>query len=326
MTQRGAGGPPESSSRSHRDILVRGPRRGLPFSKGLLSQSLLASAIDPSEAFEVAREIEDELVASGTREIDRNDLRAIAHRVLLRRSGDRAAERYLLWRSYEEPDVPVIVMLGGTSGVGKTSLALEVARRLGIGRALSTDSIRQVMRIMVAPGLIPAIHGSSYDAHLLLPREPGAEPTVIDGFRAQASAVSIGIRGCLDRAAEESANLVLDGVSLVPGMVDVESFRDRARVISLIVATIDEAALRERFRARAIGQKRRLPHRYLDNFDGILAIQRYLVRQAERHRFPVIDNVDFDDSVRQILCHVLDTLRGTDEEAASGTPSSVLPT
>lgn len=312
----------EQDPRLYQDIVVRGHRLGLPFSKGLLSQSLLPSAIDPSEAFEVAREIEEELIRSRIREIDRDDLRARAYQGLLRRAGETAADRYLLWRNFKEPDEPVVILLGGTAGVGKTSLALEVARRLEIGRALSTDSIRQVMRVMVAPALIPAIHGSSYDAHLRLPGEDGKQPTVIDGFRAQASAVSIGLCGCLERTLEESANLVVDGVSLLPGMIGLESIRDRAHIIFAIVATLDEAALRDRFRARAIGQHRRLPHRYLENFEGILAIQRYLVDQAHRHDLPIIDNVDFEESVREILCYVLDALRSDLSVRAGSDPGA----
>ena len=85
----------------------------------------------------------------------------------------------------------MILLLGGAAGVGKTSLALEVAHRLGIDRVLSTDAIRQIMRIMLSRELVPAIHGSSYDAYRAAPGSPATMP-VIEGFRAQASIVSVG--------------------------------------------------------------------------------------------------------------------------------------
>jgi len=302
------------------DILIRGEGDGLPFSKGVLSQSLLATAIDPGKAFAVAREIERELIASGVHEIARNELRALAYRALRHRAGEEAAERYLLWRRYQEPERPVILLLGGTSGVGKSSLALEVARRLGIGRVLSTDSIRQIMRILLSRELVPAIYGSSYDAYALLPRQEGRQPTVIDGFNAQVSAVSIGIRASLDRTVAESSNLVIDGVSIAPGWIDLDAYRNRAEVVFLLVAALDEQALRNRFVARATGQKQRLPHRYLENLDGILAVQRHLLALAERNRVPVVDNVSFDASVRLIIEHVMERLRqrseGTSADAA----------
>lgn len=308
--------PPERAHEpdSVSDILITGAGDGLPFSKGVLSQSLLASAIDPHDAFAAAREIEHELVASGVREISRPELRALACRVLRRRAGDEMAERYLLWRRYQEPERPVVILLGGTSGVGKTALALEVARRLGIGRVLSTDSIRQMMRLLLSHELLPAIYASSYDAYRLLPQEEGRAPGVIDGFRAQVQAVSVGVRAMIERTIDESANLVVDGVSLAPGWIDVASYRDRADVVFLLIAAVGEDVLRNRLTARATGQKRRLPHRYLENLTGILAIQDHLIQLAARHGVPVVDNVSFDDSVRQIIGHVMDALRGREPQ------------
>ncbi|MFP8881143.1 MAG: ATP cone domain-containing protein, partial [Myxococcota bacterium] len=291
------------------DITITGRGRGLPFSKGVLSQSLLAAAIEPSDAFDVARELEADLVTRGAREIERSELRGLAYETLTRRLGAQTAERYLIWRKYQEPERPVIILLGGAAGVGKTSLALEVAHRLGIGRMLSTDSIRQIMRLMLSPELAPAIHGSSYDAHTALRADSLGAEAVLAGFRAQTATVSVGIRASMDRAVSENASLVMDGVSVVPGLIDLESYAELADVIFLVVATLDEEAFRDRFAVRAAGQKRRSPHRYLENLDGILQIQDYFLEQADRHGVPIVDNISFDRSVLQIIRHVTETLR-----------------
>jgi 2-phosphoglycerate kinase len=291
------------------DITITGRGKGDPFSKGHLSQSLLAAALDPSDAFDVAREIERELLLHGTREIDRRALRRMAFEELSRRSGARAAERYLVWRKYQDPDRPVIILLGGAAGVGKTSLALEVAHRLGIGRMFSTDSIRQIMRIMLSPELAPTIHASSYDAFKQLAPEARGEDPVIEGFLSQASTVSIGVRASMDRAIAENASLVLDGVSIVPGLIDLDAYAERADLIFLIISTLDEDALENRFAARAARAAERAPHRYLQNLDSILRIQNHLLELAERHDVPIVDNVSFDQSVLQIIRHLTEKLR-----------------
>jgi 2-phosphoglycerate kinase len=230
-----------------------------PFSKGHLSQSLLAAALDPHDAFDVAREIERELVLRGIREIERRQLRRIAFEALTRQASAQAAERYLVWRKYQDPERPVIILLGGAAGVGKTSLALEVAHRLGIGRMLSTDSIRQIMRIMLSQDLIPTIHASSYDAHKLLPPEAQGEDPVIEGFLSQASTVSVGVRASMDRAISENASLVVDGVSIVPGLIDLDAYAGLADVIFLMISTLDEDAFESRFVARAASAGPPLP-------------------------------------------------------------------
>jgi 2-phosphoglycerate kinase len=301
------------------EITITGRGRGLPFSKGILSQSLLAAAIEPNDAFDVARDIERDLVSRGTREVDRRELRKLAYEVLSRRMGGEAARRYLVWRKYQDPDRPVIILLGGTAGVGKTSLALEVAHRLGIGRMLSTDSIRQIMRLMLSPALAPAIHGSSYDAHRSLPSERNSADPVIGGFREQAATVAVGIRASMERAVNENASLVMDGVSLVPGLIDLDSFSETADVIFLVVGTLDEEAFSDRFAARAAEAKDRPPHRYLENLDSILQIQDHFLELAERLEVPIVDNISFDSSVLLIIRHVTDTLiqrHGFDPEGA----------
>lgn len=297
----------EDAAADEREILIEGLRERLPFSKGVLLQSLLSAAIDPMEAFGVAREIEHELLSSGVRTVSRDALRALARCALERTFGTATAARYLRWRDYREPDEPVVLLLGGTSGVGKSSLALEVARRLEIGRVQSTDSIRQVMRILLSRELVPVIYGSSYDAYRLLPKTDGPAPGVVDGFRAQAAAVAVGIRASLDRTVAESANLVIDGVSIAPGLLDLDAYGGRAHVVLLLI-TAGEEALRQRFDSRAHGQRYRLAQRYLDNFEGILAIQHHLEQLALRHGVDIIENVGFETSVQQIITRVLDGL------------------
>ena len=290
------------------EITVTGRGSGSPFSKGILSQSLLAAAIEPNDAFDVARDIERDLVNRGGREVDRRELRELAYEALGRRMGGEAARRYLVWRKYQDPDRPVIILLGGTAGVGKTSLALVVAHRLGIGRVLSTDSIRQIMRLMLAPALSPAIHGSSYDAHKLLPADSKSIDPVIGGFREQAATVSVGIRASLERAVNENASLVIDGVSLVPGLIDLEAFSEIADVIFLVVGALDEQVFSNRFAARAAEAEGRPQHRYLENLDSIIEIQDHFLELAERFEVPIVDNISFDRSVLLIIRHVTDTL------------------
>lgn len=297
------------SARAVPEISVVSHGQETPFSKGILSQSLLAAALEPAEAWDVARRIQDRLLREGHTRIERKQLRRLVHEVLERTEGPRAAHRYLVWRQYQDPDRPVIILLGGTAGVGKTSLALEVAHRLGIGRVMSTDAIRQVMRIMLSRELVPAIHSSSYDAWRdpLFEPTPGADP-VVEAFAAQASVVSVGVKAMLERAIAENTSLILDGVSLLPGRLDLGAYSDRAHLRFLVVATLDREAFRSRFARRAAFQKGRPPHRYLEHLDQILRIQEYILELAEAHDVPIVENTSFDRSVLSILRHVTETL------------------
>ena len=279
-----------------------------PFSKGVLAQSLLAAAIAPDQAFEVARELEAELLRRRASQVDRDELRALVAETLVRTMGERVAGRYRIWRAFQESERPMILLLAGAAGVGKTALAQEVAYRLGIARVTSTDSIRQVMRIMLSPGLAPAIHASSYDAWQVVPGLEEAPDPVIAGFRTQATTVSVGVRAMVERSIAENTHMIIDGVSILPGLFDPEPYARDAHVIFLAVATLDPAAYKSRFEARARLAARRAPHRYLENLDAILRIQDHILELAEEHGVPIVDNASFDDSVLSILRHVTETL------------------
>ncbi len=294
-----------------RPILVtgKGYRKGAPFSKGLFSQSLLAAAIEPSDAFDVAREVEGELMRRGVSEVDSAELRRLAYETLHRHASERAAERYLAWRSCQAGKKPMILLLGGATGVGKTSLAHEVAHRLRVQRVVSTDAIRQVMRTMLSAELVPAIHASSYEAHRVVTEIATGDDPVVDAFRAQATTVSVGVRAMMDRAVAENTSMILEGVSVVPGLIDLEPYGERAQVIFLLVASLDEDAFTTHFAARAKDAVARPPHQYVENLDSILKIQDYLLELGDAGGVPIVDNSSFDASVISIIGHVTETLR-----------------
>lgn len=60
--------------------------------------------------------------------------------------------------------VNVIVLLAGTSGTGKSTLASLLGTRLGISTVLSTDSIRHIMRNFLKQEDHPILFCSTYEA------------------------------------------------------------------------------------------------------------------------------------------------------------------
>lgn len=289
---------------------VSGPGGRWPFNQIRLQQSLLAAGLEPRLAFELVSEIEWELRGLGDPLVTRDAIRVRATELLTRRFGKETADRYRAWRHYQnEDDRPVIVLLGGASGVGKSSLALEVARRLSIGRVLSTDSIRDVMRVMVSDDLLPTLHVSSFEAHTRLTREPAEHMNrVIEGFLEQTRTVSVGVRAVIERAVVEGTSMVLDGVSLVPGILDVEEWSQRAHVFFLLAADLDRESLHGHLMARAAGPGTRASERYVRNFQEIFQIQEDLLERAEAHSVPIIDVQDLESAVVEVVQSVVGRL------------------
>jgi 2-phosphoglycerate kinase len=280
-----------------------------PFSKGILSVSLEGAGLEPSDAYEVAKELEARLYRAERGEIERSELGRLVVDTIALTHGQRAAERYRVWRRTLEEGRPIFLLLGGATGVGKTSIAIEVARRLEITRVLGSDLIRQIMRLMFSPDLMPEIHCSTYDAaQALKPELRGTGDPVIVAFREQAQKIAVGVYGMLDRALEENTSMILEGAHLLPGIIDVSRYAQRAHVIFQAVATLDTEAFQRRFTTRAMRAREREQKRYMNYFQEIALIQDHILKEAEQHGLPIIDNVRIEDAILSTIRSVLATL------------------
>jgi 2-phosphoglycerate kinase len=292
-----------------REPRVRGRGHPLPFSKGRMATTLFLSGVEAEHAYALALEIEQAVLELGVEEIALDDLHTTVEGVLGQRDGQAGVERYRAWQKVLRRERPLMLLLGGATGTGKSSLATELAYRLGISRITSTDVVRQVMRAFFAPGLMPVLHYSSFEAGqgLKMPMpDPDQADRALYGFIQQAEQVAVGAAAVVDRAVQEGLSTVLEGVHLVPGLVEVPEGTS-ATVVHVLLAIRDEEAHQSHFVAREVdsGGARALD-RYLRHFGEIRRIQDYLVGRAERMGVPVIDGSDGDQALRSVLDLILE--------------------
>src|SRR6476660_2607087 len=189
-------------------------------------------------------------------------------------------------------------MVAAATGTGKSSLATELAYRLGISRITSTDVVRQVMRAFFAPGLMPALHYSSFEAGGGL-KMPMPDPE-------QDEQVAVGAAAVVERAVLEGLSTVVEGVHLVPGLVEVPEHR-AATVVQVLLTIQDEEAHQAHFLARDFSSGGVRPlDRYLRGFGEIRRIQDYLVGRAERMGVPIVDGTDGEEALRSVLDLILE--------------------
>lgn len=285
-----------------RAIVITDKAHGLPFSKGLLARSLMATGLPPGSAYEVAQKIQDDLRERDELRLTSDRLREISAEYLAAMAGDDYAARYIRLREVSRLDRPLIVLIGGTTGVGKSTIATEVAHRLGITRISSTDSIREVMRGIFTKDLMPAIYESAYNAWrgLRVPVPHGANPVIV-GFREQTAVVSTGVEALVKRAVLEGVSMVVEGVHVVPGYLDPRQFPN-ARVVELIIAVDDEDAHLSHFYIRDVQTQGTRPlERYRNNFDSIRELGSYIEDMAREHDVPVIYSHQLDRTVADVL-------------------------
>ena len=295
-----------------KQLVVEDENGRRPFSRGRLSQSLIVSGLDDSRAYSLAEQIGAEFLQKRKTAVHGDDIRKAALSTLRRECGAECADRYRVWHRFRTSThpKPLIVLLGGASGVGKTSVGVAVASRLRISRVSSTDEIRQVMRLMIAPDLMPALHASSFAAseHLSAPLPPKQDPAVY-AFREQATHVCVGVRATIERAIDENVSLIVDGVHLLPDLLGVESFGKKALFIWMNLYLPDREPYVDRFEQRSDQAKRRPQHRYLKYLEQILKIQDHILEVGAAHNVPAVENAEFDETVQFITLHIMDVLR-----------------
>jgi 2-phosphoglycerate kinase len=297
-------------------ILIKEAKHGLPLSKGLMAQSITATGLAPGRAYAIAQQVQDELRESGVSEVSVDEITDLATLRLTEQAGEEYARRYLKLREISALDRPLIILVGGTTGVGKSTIATEVAHRLGITRIVSTDSIREVMRGIFARELMPAIYESSFNAWrgLRVPVPHGANPVVV-GFREQAAVVATGIKSLIDRAVVEGVSMVLEGIHVVPGYIEPSQFKN-ASVVQLLIAVDDEEAHRSHFYIREVQTDGTRPfERYRANFGNIRTLGSYIEDLAVEHGVPIIRSLQLDRTVSEVLEFVVNTAMTEDETA-----------
>jgi 2-phosphoglycerate kinase len=287
---------------AERQTIVVHRGHGLPYSKGLMAQALSATALSQGRAFELARQIEERLAEREEAEIDVAALHALAEEVLLAEEGATVAGRYRGWRRLDRLERPLVVLIGGTTGVGKSTLATMLAARLGVNRVIATDVIRQVLRAFFTWEAMPTVHHSAFEA--------GG----IAGYRDQAERVGTGISAIVERAAAEGKPVVVEGVHVVPGGVHPR-VRERCVLVEAVVVVDDPDRHRGHFSLRT---GTRPAQRYLEGFEDIRRLQDHLWERARSEGVAVIENESLDATLVRLMELVLDAVK----ETSSGPPNS----
>jgi 2-phosphoglycerate kinase len=288
-----------------RQVFVGEDEHSLPYSKGLATSALTVTGLGPGRAYLVANKVEQELAELDVDRVSSTKLRSITRDVLRREAGDRYAEAYVKWQSVAKLQLPLIILIGGATGAGKSTIATQLATRLGITRVVSTDAVREVLRSAFTKEMFPTLYVSSFEADRAVRQPiPHSGDRLIIGFREQAAAVAVGAQALIDRAIEEGTDMILEGAHLVPGFLEgIDS--DRAVVVPLVVTIEDEELHRSHFFRRSREARHRPEDRYLLGFKKIRRIQKYMVSSARVRGVPTISNFDLDATLSEIIDHVI---------------------
>jgi 2-phosphoglycerate kinase len=276
------------SERRYLAPLPLGGDDGPPWSKGLMSRALAATGLGATRSYELARRADADLAERETDRLDLDRLGELAAEVLGEAEGARTMRRLRRLHALRQFDVPIVLLVGGATGTGKSTIATEAAHRLGITRVTSTDFIRQTLRAYFSPAFMPSVHYSSFEAGLGLTKaeEEEAGDAHLLGFLDQTRNVLVGVEAAIDRSLAEGWSIV----------------------VQCVIAIDDEDLHRSHFWVRDHATDGLRPlEKYIDGMPEIRRIQEALVERAQRFDVPVIRNATLDAAMGDVLDLVLST-------------------
>lgn len=273
---------------------------GWTLTKGGLARMLETCGVPPNLSANLALRVLGQLVAQRRDEIPVAELAQRVDAQLQSAADSLTRQRFRAWLALVRSRLPLVVLIGGVSGAGKSSIAAHCSLHLDIARTQSTDILREVLRDQLPADQAPALHCSSF--------ESSADPEACwRGFLAQAEHLAGAVDSIIRRSAVERSSTLIEGVHLLPA-TGLRHHAEAALIVPVMIAVTQAATLRERYRYREQQTPDRPGDRYLRHFDGIWALQKRLLQQAADCKVPVLVNVQQAATHLQLLQVIADAV------------------
>jgi 2-phosphoglycerate kinase len=186
---------------------------------------------------------------------------------------------------------PILVLIAGATGVGKSTTAVKIANEHSFARLLSTDAIREIMRVVDTTD-DSALHRSSFSR--------GESGDAVLDWQDTCKAVEAGILTTIERARREGIDLILEGVHLEPSSRLLRSWRDSGGIAIGIVMHVEDEAQHTSFLKQRESHSFRNADRYISALPRIRSIQESLKDKARLVDWNTLDPTRVKDSLERV--------------------------
>ena len=201
---------------------------------------------------------------------------------------------------------PYVILVGSASGIGKSTVAAELAKQLGIKHLIETDFIREVVRGVIGIEYAPALHKSSFDAYTLLRNQnfDNKNELINAGFVEHSSFVIPAIEKVISRAIADYDDIIIEGVHLIPGLINTTKFKDDASIFFFVLSS-DEESHKERFVKRAMQIHR--GGKQLEYFNENRTIHDFLINKAIENEVRVVETQNIKGTAQSMINSITGT-------------------
>jgi 2-phosphoglycerate kinase len=176
---------------------------------------------------------------------------------------------------------PLIVLIGGYCGTGKSTFAALLASKIQHTNVLTTGIPRAIYQSLFDRESKPELYGHTYhlftqDAYKDIP----FEKAVVTSYLDQVHIVQSGIKNIVTFANTEGAQYIIEGTHVIPEFAD--EYKDEPNVISVFLKASDSKSLIKNMDAET--HRRNLSE---EEKNAAIILHDYNVQEAQKYNLPL---------------------------------------
>ncbi len=301
-------------------VLKNGYR--LLFSEMILFRSILKTGCHINEASEITELVKNEIKSK--KEITTDEIFEITYYLIKTILGKKYAENYMMWHNYNElrrlsKVDPIIILVGGAPVVGKTITLTDLAYRLTISRAITTDAVRRILKVLMSDSKESSIlYLPSFRVWKSIKIENNGIPPEVQGFIKQVDMLKEFINDLIRKSISDNKDIAIEGIHMAPWILD-EDLKKNPAVIQVLISAPEKDLYKRMFITKHIREgSKKVDESLEQDFETCWRINNYLVEYAEKEKIPVIKFSSFDENLHKLLNvvikHVKLIIRDHDEK------------
>ena len=196
--------------------------------------------------------------------------------------------------SRTQAEGPLVILLGGVPGTGKTTVGNILVKELGLSHHVSTGFIRASITHLLPEAEARLLQKHTYDAYeALIGTAPNDRSPLLEGAIQQAMLLKPAIESCIKRAVREGIGMVLEGSHFIPGVLEPD-------VLGAHLLCVLDVPDREALKHRTLSPNHSRRRVSEDQLARLIQLQDEILAQARIHHQPVVVNEDLEKAVKQV--------------------------
>ncbi|MAK40817.1 MAG: hypothetical protein CL993_03710 [Euryarchaeota archaeon] len=191
-----------------------------------------------------------------------------------------------------------LVVITGTSGVGKSTLAGRINSEMSFDKMTSTDTIREVLRTRVDLVGEGALHRSSFE---------NAGSNAVENWKETVEILAEGISSVINRAENKIIDLIIEGVHFLPTKRLISNWEKGGGIAVGIVLYVENLDIHKEMISNREKHNGKKVNHYLNNIDRIREIQSEMMVRGIESGWKLID-ITRDENPIDIVKNALDEI------------------